>query len=79
VIEISIIVLVEAMPDQCDHTYRSVELNNKNQDYYHYEKENHKQKHSIFHQMKNTTKKKKQQKLIILLQNYENGVPDFDD
>lgn len=64
-IEILIIVLVEAMPDQCDHTYRSVELNNKNQDYYHYEKENHKQKHSIFHHMENTTKKQAETNKIV--------------
>lgn len=76
-IELLIIVLVEAMPDQCDHTSRSVELNNKNRDYYHYEKKNHKQKHSIFHQMENTTKNK--QKLTKFLQNYENAEPDFDD
>jgi hypothetical protein len=34
--EILTIVLVEAMPDQCVHTSRSVELDNKNKDHYHY-------------------------------------------
>lgn len=36
VIELLTIVLVEAMPDQCDHTSHSVDLDNKNKDHYHY-------------------------------------------
>lgn len=35
VIELLTIVLVEAMPDQCDHTSHSVDLDNKNKDHYH--------------------------------------------